>query len=296
MEESDLARLDKADYTVLDARAFIRSPNRPSAYTPSLFTCVDGQNYWVKHAGMLRCGECGEAMVPRSNDRGWVREIYYCNGYKFGCKMGSMKREAIDRAVFDYFAQVGLDLEATRKTMVSAHDRKLNEIRTLSTEAEREAQLAADRLARVRRAFQDGKLEPEDWTEQREQLQAERDAAEAEAKRLRASESEVERDAGLMDAEQEMISYMAEIRQTIVGEIRDAEDAEAVRAALSRLFERFIIHRSTPERVHLELVGEVWIEPVVREQAVEGYTSSMTPILRREPLQQAENNQHVALP
>jgi hypothetical protein len=40
---------------------------------------------------------------------------------------------------------------------------------------------------------------------------------------------------------------------------------DAVRAALSRLFEGFAVHRGMPERVHVELIGEVWIEPLVRE-------------------------------
>ena len=70
----------------------------------------------------------------------------------------------------------------------SARGRRLEEIRTLRANAEQEAQLAAERLARVRRDYQDGKLAPDDWAEQREQLEGERKAAEAEAKRLGASE------------------------------------------------------------------------------------------------------------
>ena len=61
-------------------------------------------------------------------------------------------------------------------------------------------------------------------------------------------------------------------------------------------FQAFIVHRSIPKKAHVELIGETWIEPVVREQAVEGYSKSMRPILRREPLVQAENNYAVGLP
>jgi hypothetical protein len=32
------------------------------------------------------------------------------------------------------------------------------------------------------------------------------------------------------------------------------------------------------------------IEPLVRERVIEGYTEKLTPILRREPLYKAENN------
>lgn len=36
--------------------------------------------------------------------------------------------------------------------------------------------------------------------------------------------------------------------------------------------------------------GDLVIEPVVREQVIEGYSDNLRPLLRREPLEQAENN------
>ncbi len=48
MQEGDLERLDRAGYIVLDALAYVKSPPKPSAYTPHMFTCMDGQNYWIK--------------------------------------------------------------------------------------------------------------------------------------------------------------------------------------------------------------------------------------------------------
>ena|SRR5918994_2815393 len=78
------------------------------------------------------------------------------------------------------------------------------------------------------------------------------------------------------------------IRRALAGEFTDAKDTDAVRVALVRLFERFVVHRDIPSRAHAELIGEeLWIEPVIREQAVEAYTENLTQILRREPLQQA---------
>ena len=64
-----------------------------------------------------------------------------------------------------------------------------------------------------------------------------------------------------------------------------------MRAALLRLFDRFVLHRGTPESAHMELVGEgYWIEPVISEHAVEGYDEKLRPVLARKPLGQAENN------
>jgi putative transposase len=84
----------------------------------------------------------------------------------------------------------------------------------------------------------------------------------------------------------------------IVGEIRNAQGLEAVRAALRTLFEAFILHRgdsvAAPARQYADLAflgrrGEYVIEPVVRDVVIEGYTEKPTPIIRREPLYTAEN-------
>jgi hypothetical protein len=63
-------------------------------------------------------------------------------------------------------------------------DRWLTEIRAARKEAEREAARAAERLSRVRRDYQDGRLEADDWQEQRTQLSEERSAAEGDVSRL----------------------------------------------------------------------------------------------------------------
>jgi site-specific DNA recombinase len=67
--------------------------------------------------GMLRCGNCDEAMVPRTNG-GY--QMYYCNGRKLGkelCSTPHIRRADIDSAVYAYFERVGLDVEATRRQL-----------------------------------------------------------------------------------------------------------------------------------------------------------------------------------
>lgn len=247
--------------------------------------------------GLLRCA-CGEAMVPRTNG-GY--EMYYCNGrHSFGpdfCEMPHLRRADIDQAVYRYFEQLGLDIEATRRTIADARDRKLAEIRALHEQARREARLADERLARVRRDYADGRLDAEDWREFRQELGAERDAARAELDRLAEQEREVEGWGELRDAEADTLRRLSEIRAAIAGEVKDADGLDAVRAALSRLFERFVIRRQT-ERVHVELIvaPRLVIEPIVREQAVEGYSENLRPILRREPLEAVCEKQRVGLP
>jgi DNA invertase Pin-like site-specific DNA recombinase len=206
--------------------------------------------------GMLRCGECGEAMVPRTK-RKPHQEYYCCNGHiSHGdgyCTQGCIQRSTIDSATFNYFEHAGIDIEATKQVVKESRDLKLAEVRALRKQAQREAQLAAGRLARVRRDYQDGALLREDWAEQREQLTGERDAAQAEVDRLRAHETGIVQDGDELDAEKEVLDQLVTIRKAIVGEVNDAQGLEAVRAALARLFVSFTIYtRGDPLEIDME--------------------------------------------
>jgi len=248
-----------------------------------------GAHLFIK--GHLRCGDCGEAMIPvtKPTRTGGRYEVYACygrvsHGSDF-CSRMPVKRELVDGAVFAYFAQVGLDIEATRQSIAEARDRKLAEVRALRDQAELEARRAEERLARVRRDYTDGKLDADDWRDFKAELGAERDAAHAEAGRLASQLHQVERWGEIKDAESETLRRLSEIRAVIAGEVRDAEGLDAVRAALTRTFERFVLRDQAP-RVHVELVADATlvIEPVVREQALAGYSENLRPILRREAL------------
>lgn len=244
--------------------------------------------------GMLRCGRCGESMVPRTPYNRDHAQYYLCAGVQnLGCETQQVRRELIDSAVYSYFEQVGLDVEATSQAMAEGRDRKLAELGALLAEADAEAQRAAERLARVRRDYADGKLDAADWRDFREELMGEQQAAASEAERLRASLAEA-RVAG-EDAEGQALKRLAELRRAIVGEIREAEGVEAVRAAFARMFERFVLHRAeeAPAGVYsaeLALIPGFVIEPVIRAEAVDHH-GEYTPVLRREALEQAENNE-----
>ena len=175
--------------------------------------------------------------------------------------------------MYRYFEQVGLNVEETRRSIAEARDRKLAEVRALREQAEHEARRAEERLARVRRDYADGRLDAEDWRDFRAELGAERDAARAEAERLATQLRDVERWGAVKDAETETLRRLSEIRAVIAGEVRHADGLDAVRAALARTFERFVIRRQAP-RVHVELVADAQlvIEPVVREHALSGYS------------------------
>jgi site-specific DNA recombinase len=252
-----------------------------------------GSHLFVK--GHLRCGECGEAMtaVTKPNRSGGTYEVYTCYGrIRHGvahCGQRPVKRQLVDGAVFSYFAQVGLDVEATRRSIADARDAKLAEVRVLHDQAQLEARRAEDRLARVRRDYTDGRIDAGDWRGFRDELVGERDAARAEAGRLADQLLEVERWGDVKDAEGETLRRLSEVRAAIAGDVQGAEGLDGVRAALARTFDHFVLRRRVP-RVHVELVADadLVIEPVVREQAVVGYSENLRPILQRAPLSQAD--------
>ena len=255
--------------------------------------------------GTLRCGECGEAMVPRSGKLQGGSPHYLCAGRQnLGCRMPYVDRAMIDSAVYSYFEQVGLDVEATRQAIEEARDRKLAEVRSLLAEAERESARVADRLSRIRRDYAEGEITAADWQSFRAELEADQAAATAEADRLRAAEQDAEGWAAGRDAEREALRQLAAIRAAIVGEVREAEGVDAVRAALARMFERFVLHRkdspSAPTQLHAELAMGApgyLIEPVIRPEAIEHLSpETAAPILRREPLGDSGNKQRQGVP
>lgn len=244
--------------------------------------------------GMFRCGECGESMTPRTPYNRKHAQYYLCAGVQsLACEMPQVRREVIDSAVYSYFEQVGLDVEATRATVEEERDRRVTELSSLLTQSEEEAQRATERLARVRRDYADGELDVSDWREFREELSNEKTAATAEARRLQAQLIEA-REVGA-DVESATLERLAQIRRAVVGEVRGAEGIAAVRTALTLMFERFLLHRveQAPAGVHaaeLALVPGFVIEPIIRSEAIESEGQFM-PVIRRAPLEQAENNQ-----
>ena len=247
--------------------------------------------------GFLRCGACGEAMVPRTRPESGY-EFYECNGRKLhDCKTGAIRRADIDAGVLAHFEQTALDVEATRERVVAAMDRKAAEAKGLLASAEREAQNAAARLAKVKRDYTHDELTAAEWRELRAELEPEAVAANAEAERLREQVATADPRAALGDAEAEVMEQLAQLRAAVAGDVTAGADLEAVRAVLMRLFERFIFHPELPAHAHVELIGNrYWIEPVINERAIAGYDEKMKPVLAREPLEQAGNNYAIGSP
>jgi len=282
------------------ARTKGRGRGRPSA----------GTHLFVR--GLLKCGECGGAMVPRTikprSRTGRLYEAYLCLNRirdKDSCLQTPVPRRLVDEGVERHVVSTGIDIEASIAAIAEAMDSELTEAETMLAESEREEARAGDRLTRVRRDYQDGRLDAEDWREQRQELIAQQNAAAASAARLRRQRDEVAARRAHADAESELLHALADIRQAVLGEIREAVGIDAIRAALTRLFSHFVLHRvdspNMPEHpgLYSDLVvpGPFIIEPHARPEAIEGYTcKGLVPLLRREPLGYAGNKDGIGRP
>lgn len=195
-------------------------------------------------AGLLKCGICGQTLRVRTYEGG--RGSYACErgkDHRRRCQgHGPYPQDVIDGRVLDYFNRVGLDMEATREAFASTAQRRIAEARSVREAAEREEAEANDRLARMRRYFQNGTMVEEDWDGHREELEPELAAASAELERARKAEMAAIEGADLHDAEEMLLRYLDQLRKRIVGDVRDAEGAEAVRGALVKLFDHFTLY------------------------------------------------------
>lgn len=253
--------------------------------------------------GILRCGLCGESLVPRSirprSKEGRLYEVYLCyQRVREGpdaCGQPPVRRADVDGAFFAYFEAVGLDVDATRAQFSGDRQRRLTETRALREQAERAERQAAERLARVRRDYQDRRLDADDWREQRQILAAELVAAEAEAARLAGREVELTEEADLAESDEALV-YLARLRASIAGKLAESEDVAAVRAAMLTIFEGFTLRPWHKPAQELAVEGGYLLDPAIRVDAIDPrLKGSEAGPLRRIPLRKPENGDPRAL-
>lgn len=251
--------------------------------------------------GMLRCGSCGGAMIPRSAS-GKNADRYYClNRIENGpdaCAQTAVPRKQIDSAALSYFESAALDMAATRAEFEAAVSQRVNEAQALRQQAERDLSQRTSALSRVEADYLAGTLGADNYQRLSAKLADELDALRAQVEQLSAQEREAANDGVLEDAEAEMLAYLTEIRAAIVGDVRAAEGIEAVRAALRSLFDSFTYTR-TMLSADGRLCEAYVLEAHVRADAVE--SSREIPALgavlskpRKIPLSYRGNNQRTA--
>jgi site-specific DNA recombinase len=265
--------------------------------------------------GMLRCG-CGETMnaiTKPTRTPGVLYEVYACSGRMAHgpdhCQQKPVRREPIDRAIWSFFENVALDVDATRAAMTKQHDTKIAEIDALREQADREAHKTTEALARIERDYRDNRITADQWTKLDANLTAELAAATAQVTRLDQRRQALTADMEQIDIEAAVLEQIAELRAMVVGEIRDGgrEGVNGFRAALRRLFNPFELAdwRSSERAMgtalddrdypcphpDLRLGPTMLLMPHVREDAITTWDDGAAfPALRRAALALRESN------
>jgi site-specific DNA recombinase len=198
----------------------------------------DGRHLLTR--GILRC-TCGSAMIPRKERVGVERERYVCGGrIEHGpafCSQPSIRRELIDEPFLAHLLDGYIDIEATTRRIDERMASALTMAREALVQAEHDAASAEAKLARVRGHYQEGKIEAEDWAEQRRELTAGVAAAQEAVERARAHLREVEQGGVPNDAEQLLLEHLAAIKQAVTDGVGAAPDLAALRNVIGQMFE-----------------------------------------------------------
>jgi hypothetical protein len=157
------------------------------------------------------------------------------------CAMPVVHRKAVDSAVADLFGRSLLDERRTLDEIERAAQAQDSEIRTLLAAAEREVARCDDQLVRQKRRWRDGEITTAEKDAEVAEITGERDAAEAEAGRMRARVAEVYADAESRNAQRALHALVEDVRRLGQGFVPDAPEAAltaALRTALSQVVER----------------------------------------------------------
>ena len=227
--------------------------------------------------GLLRCS-CGAALAPRTEGRPGSRyEVYRCLGRHQGsreCEVGTLPREPIDSAVWEYVATYGLDIE--RSVMEAARRAQCQQVAVQEQVAVAASELAKaqERYERIREDYRDGRISGEIWSEERNELRADIEAARAAVERLDRRREEVALAADIDAASEQVRDQIEKVRAAVAGTLGNVEGLADARSALHSLFKRLIVHRvgvSEPDIIDGDLAypQHGWfIEPILRDEAI----------------------------
>ncbi|HTU98790.1 MAG TPA: recombinase family protein [Solirubrobacteraceae bacterium] len=207
-----------------------------SKYAPSKGGRRPSRHLFIN--GHLRCGLCGEAMLPRGD---W----YECRTRKqikgiHACDMPRQRREDVDGRFLSLFEARFLDLDKTRAHVAAELGRRVRQIDTQLANAERAVASAEDQRSRVEADYLSGDLGAASYERLLGRLDGEAAASVAQRDQLLANADEARRTIDNMDAEEETLRRLAALRDSVAAHARDAalaEDVVALRGVIAQAFE-----------------------------------------------------------
>lgn len=216
--------------------------------------------------GLLRCGECGTAMSPRTYPSG--RQVYVCRLHyvdREACSQMPVERALVDEKAFDYFERVGLDVEATREQMHAATVRKLADLAALRSGVDRDLLTKSDALGRLEGDYERGEISGATFERMYARVSDDLSALEAQREQFATQEAQIR--AERVEGDEELHEQLASIRAAIQGKRSGSTSLDAVRAALTLLFEWFEYETGCVADDPALRYQEVW--PLFRTEAME---------------------------
>jgi site-specific DNA recombinase len=194
--------------------------------------------------GLLRCGRCGEAMIPRTqtNRGGSTYERYLCRGHvERGidfCSQRPIPRQVIDEAMLRELTTRYLDLDATRERFAERQVADLAIARDALAHAETEAQRADAAMQRVRSDYVAGELTAAEWRDFSAELTDGLTAASEAVNQARGRVAAIEAAGDVSDAEATLLEQLAVLKASVAGSVDRAPDLDALRNVLGSIIER----------------------------------------------------------
>jgi DNA invertase Pin-like site-specific DNA recombinase len=216
--------------------------------------------------GLGRCNLCGSAMTPRTNRNGY--QYYICtrrHTYR-DCEMPIVNRRPVDEQLLAEFEAEHVDLPGTLAAINEHAERKLAEARALAEAADLQAARAEAGRQKADRDYLDVEkgISAENYARLCELAESEGEAARAEAERMRSQAAEIEAEVSGLNAKKEMKERLDLLRQAIAGRIDNADGVDALRADFLATFK---------EIAFVQVDGELFLIPTLREEAIAGWTS-----------------------
>ena len=241
--------------------------------------------------GLLRCGRCGSAMIPRKARPGVERDRYVCSGRiahgSGSCSMPSVRRQEIDAPVLKTLLDSHVDLEATVQRIEAQRQSDLQAVRDLVDEADRAIMATDARLTRVRRDYQDAKLEAEDYREQRSELLQEREAASEGLRRAESHLEAMERSEATSDAAANLYRYLGDLKQAVADGVTRAPDLRALRHTIAMIFKEVRLRKAEDWPDAAEEFGDegdgLYLEFVMRDPAWMPWDAPKRPLVMPVP-------------
>jgi site-specific DNA recombinase len=188
--------------------------------------------------GLLRCGLCGSALLPR---RGNQAPRYVCKTrFDLGadhCAMPPIRMDAVDEPLREALSTGYFDVEATLTSWQQARAEELTLAQEALDHAQRESAGIDRRLAKVQRGWQSEVIDDDDYKSQRADLSAECEGAAAAVHQAEARVSQLERAVSESDV-QPVLDALEALKTADLGEFR---------RILRSMFEGFVLIPLTAE-------------------------------------------------